>query len=101
MRNYVVLHRVKEEKNIIHTIRRWEANWNGHILSMDCLIKLVIEGRIEMVGRQERRSKQLLNDIKKTRRCWKLKEDILDRTLCTTHFVRGSAPVLTDYEMNE
>jgi hypothetical protein len=36
--------------------------------------KLRIEGRIEMTGRRGRRRKQLLNDLKKKRRYWKLKE---------------------------
>jgi hypothetical protein len=29
--NEAVLHRVKEERNILHTIRRRKANWIGHI----------------------------------------------------------------------
>jgi hypothetical protein len=31
VRNEEVLHRVKEERNILHTIKRKEANWIGHI----------------------------------------------------------------------
>jgi hypothetical protein len=50
-----VLHRVKEERNIVHTIKRRKANWIGHILCRKCLLKHVIEGklegRIEMTGR--------------------------------------------------
>jgi hypothetical protein len=30
--NEAVLHRVKEQRNILHTIRRRKANWIGHIL---------------------------------------------------------------------
>jgi hypothetical protein len=30
--NEAELHRVKEERNILHTIRRKKANWIGHIL---------------------------------------------------------------------
>jgi len=37
--------------------------------------------------------KQLLNDFKETRRCWKLKEEALDRTIRRTCFGRGSGPV--------
>jgi hypothetical protein len=32
MRNKEVLQRVKEERNILHTIKRRKANWIGHIL---------------------------------------------------------------------
>ena len=42
-----VLRRVKEKINILHTIKRRKANWIGHILSKNCLIKQVIEGKIK------------------------------------------------------
>jgi hypothetical protein len=45
VRNKEVLHRVKEERNIVHTIKRRKANWIGHILRRNCLLKHVIEGR--------------------------------------------------------
>jgi hypothetical protein len=32
VRNEEILHRVKEERNILHTIQRRKANWIGHIL---------------------------------------------------------------------
>jgi hypothetical protein len=61
VRNEKVLHRVKEERNIIHTVRRRKANWIGHILRGNCLLKHIIlekvEGGIEVTGRQGRRSK--------------------------------------------
>jgi hypothetical protein len=48
---------VKEERNILHTIKRRKANWIGHILRRNCLLKHVIEekleGRMEMTGRRE------------------------------------------------
>jgi hypothetical protein len=72
VRNEEVLHRVKEGRNILHTIKRRKANWIGHILRRNCLLKHVIggklEGRIEMTGRRERRLKQLLDDLKEKRR---------------------------------
>jgi hypothetical protein len=50
-----VLHGVKEERNTLHTIKRRKANWIGHILRRNCLLKHVIEGKlegiIEMTGR--------------------------------------------------
>jgi hypothetical protein len=39
-----VLHRVKEERNIQHTVRRRKANWSGYILRGNCLLKHIIEG---------------------------------------------------------
>ena len=47
VRNDEVLQRVKEERNIIHTINRRKSNWLGHILRRNCLPKHVIKGRIE------------------------------------------------------
>jgi len=40
--------------------------------------KYVIEGDIDGIGRQGRRHKQLLDDLRQTRRYWKLKEEALD-----------------------
>jgi hypothetical protein len=41
------LHRVKEERNILRTIKRRKANWIGHIVRRNCLLKHVIEGKRE------------------------------------------------------
>jgi hypothetical protein len=91
-------HRVKEERNILHTIKRRKANWIGHILRRNCLLKHVIEekleGRTEMTGRRGRRRKQLLDGLKEKKRYWKLKEEALDRTLWRTRFGRGYGPVV-------
>jgi hypothetical protein len=50
-----VLRRVNEERNILQSIKRKKANWIGHILGTNCLLKHVIEGklegRIEVTGR--------------------------------------------------
>jgi hypothetical protein len=93
-----VLHTVKEERNALHKIKRRKANWIGHILRRNCLLKHMIEGklegRIEMTGRRGRRSKQLLDDLKEKRRYWKLKEEALGRTLWRTRFGRGYGPVV-------
>jgi hypothetical protein len=98
VRNEEVLHRIKEERNIIHTIKRRKANWIGHILRRNCLVKHVIEGeleeRIEMTGRRGRRRKQLLDGLKEKRSYWKLKEEALDRTMWRTRFGRGYGPVV-------
>jgi len=44
VRNEEVLQRVKEERNIPHTLKRRKANQTGHILLRNCLMKHVIEG---------------------------------------------------------
>ena len=65
MRNEEVIERVKEERrNILQKMKRRKANWIGHILRRNCLLKHVIEGkidgRIEVTGRRGRRHKQLI-----------------------------------------
>jgi len=64
--NEEVLHRVKEVGNIIRTVNRRKADWIGHIWRRNCLLKQVIEGKvedmIEVTGRRGKRCKQLLND---------------------------------------
>ena len=85
VKNEYILYGVKGERNIVHTVNRGKGNWIGHILCRNCLLKRVIErkieGRIEMTGRRGRRSKQLLDDLKEKRGKWKLKEEALDRRL--------------------
>jgi hypothetical protein len=93
-----VLHRGKEERNILHTVKRRKANWIGHILCRNCLLKHVIEGkiedRVEMTGRRRRRHKQLLDDLREKRMYCKLKEEALDRTVLRTRFGRGYGPLV-------
>jgi len=38
-----VLHRIKEDRNILHTMKRRKANLIGHILCGNCLLKQVME----------------------------------------------------------
>ena len=45
VRNGEVLLRVNEQRNILHEIRKRKANWIGHILRRNCLLKQVIEGK--------------------------------------------------------
>jgi len=67
LRTYFILKGVKEEKNIPYTLKRRKANWNGHLLRRNCLLKGVTEGRVEGMGRRGRRHKQLLDDVKETK----------------------------------
>jgi hypothetical protein len=46
VKNEEVLHRVKKERNILHTVKSRKANWIGHILCRNCLLKHVIAGKI-------------------------------------------------------
>jgi hypothetical protein len=48
----------------------------------------------KMTGSRGRRRKQLLDDIKKKRRYWKFKEEVLDRTLWRIRFGRDYGPVV-------
>jgi len=63
-----ILQRVKEERNILHTIKRRKDNWIGHILHRNCLLKHVIEGKKEGLGRRGRRRKQLIDALQETKR---------------------------------
>jgi hypothetical protein len=48
------LYRVKEQRNIQQPIKTRKADWIGHVLSRNCVLKHVIggetEGRIEVTG---------------------------------------------------
>jgi hypothetical protein len=45
VRNGEILRRVKAERNILPTIKRRKANWIGHILCRNCLLKPIIKGK--------------------------------------------------------
>jgi hypothetical protein len=90
--NDAVVHRVKEERNILHTVRWRKANWIGHILRRNCLLNIT-EGKIRGTRRRGRRRKQPLDGLKEARRYWKLKEEAQDRTVWRTQFGRGYGPV--------
>jgi len=68
VRNEEVLLRVKEQRNILHEIRKRNANWIGHILRRNCLLQRIIEGKIkggiEVTGRRGRKCRKLLDDLK-------------------------------------
>jgi hypothetical protein len=89
---------VKEQRNILHVICKWKANWIGHILRRNCLLQRVIEGKIkgaiEVTGRRGRRRRKLLDELKERRGYSHLKEEALDRTLWGAWFGRGFGPVV-------
>jgi len=59
VRNEEVLFTVNEQRNILHEISKWKANWIDHMLRRNCLLQQVIEGKIkggiEVTGRRGRR----------------------------------------------
>jgi len=98
VRNEEVLLRVKEQRNILHEIRKRKAKWIGHILRRNYLLQRVIEGKIqggiEVTRRQGRRRRKLLDYLKGMRRYSYLKEEALDRTMWRARFGRGFGPVV-------
>jgi hypothetical protein len=65
----------------------------AYILSRKCLLKHVIDGKIElsieMTGRQRGRRKQLMDGLEDTREYWKLKKEEVDCTLWRPSLGRG------------
>jgi hypothetical protein len=90
VRNEEVLLRVNEQRNILHEIRKRKANWIGHILRRNCLLKQVIEekvkGEMEVTRRRGRRRKKLLDGLKDRRGYSHWKEEALDRTMWRDRF---------------
>ena len=89
VRNEDVLLRVKEQRNILHEIRKRKANWIGNILRQNCVLQRVTEGKIQggiqVTGRQGRRRRKLFDDLKG-------KERILsfERGSSGSHYVESS-----------
>jgi hypothetical protein len=98
VRNEEVLLRVGEQRNILHEIRKRKANWIGHILRRNCLLKQVIEGkikgRIKVTRRRGRRRKKLLDDLGDRKGFSHLKEEARDRIKWRNRFGRGCGPVV-------
>ena len=98
VRNEEVLLRINEQRNILHEIRKRKANWIGHILRRNCILKLVIEVKVkvemEVIRRRGRRHKKLLDDLKDRRGYCHLKEEALDRTMWRNRFGGGFRPVV-------
>ena len=93
-----MLLRVNEQKNILHEVRKWKANWIGHILRRNCLLQEVIEGKIkgqiEVTRRRGRRHKKLLDDLKDRTGYCQLKEEALDRSVWRNRFGRDFGTVI-------
>jgi hypothetical protein len=68
VRNEEVLLTIREQRNILHEISKRKANWIGHILCRNCLLRQVNEGKIKggikVTGRRRRK---VLDDLKERR----------------------------------
>ena len=98
VRNEEVLLQVNEQRNILREIRKRKANWIGHFLRRNCLLKQVIEGKIkgemDVTRRQGRRRKKLLDDLEDRRGDCHLKEEAVDRNMWRNRFGRDFGPVV-------
>ena len=49
-----LVHRVKEERNILHSLKIRKDNWIGigHVLRRNCILKHVFEGKLEVTRRR-------------------------------------------------
>jgi hypothetical protein len=75
VRNEEVLLRVKEQRNILHEIRKRKANWIGHILRRNCLLQWVTEGKL--IGGGKKRKEDEEEDIGRYWMTLRKGEDIL------------------------
>jgi hypothetical protein len=85
-------------RKVLHEIRKRKANWIGHMLRRNCLLKEVIvgkiKGRIEVTRRRGRRRNKLLDDLGDRRGYSYLKEEALDRIKWRNRFGRGFGPIV-------
>jgi hypothetical protein len=96
VRNKAVVQRTKENRNILHTIKRRNAKWFGHFLYTICHLKHVTEeklkGKIEVVKRRGRRYKHLLEEP--NQKLLETENGRANRILNRTQFGRGYGLVL-------
>jgi hypothetical protein len=98
VRNEEVVLRVKEQRIILRERSKQKANWIGHILRRNCLLRQVIARKlkegIEVKGRRGRRRRKILDDLKERTGYSHLREEALDRTMQRACFGRGFGPVV-------
>ena len=84
------LQRAKQERNILHTIKKSKAILIGHTLHRNCILQHNIKGHMEeeVSETQGSRRKLLLDDFKEIKGCCKLKEEALDSTVWRTGLKR-------------
>jgi hypothetical protein len=77
-----------------------KANWFGHTLCRNCLLKHEIGEEIKGKVRRRKRRKQLLIDLKETTGYRKVKEKELDRFFWRTRSARCYRPVVRETKIN-
>jgi len=82
MKHEVVFTQRRGKSSILLAVNQRKVQYNGHILHMNSLPKHINEGNIEkeieVAVRRGRRGEQLLDDRRKTRRYYKLKQKAPD-----------------------
>ena len=56
--NEEALLRVNEQRDILHEISKWKANWIGHILRRNCLLQRVTEGNKNVGDRSDGKTRK-------------------------------------------
>lgn len=64
VKNEDVLQRDEVESIVLRAIKRKKANLIGHVLHRNCLLKHFMKRKIEGTGRQGRRCKKLVEDLR-------------------------------------
>jgi len=100
VRNEEVLLSGNELRDILDEIRKQKANWIGHILRRNCVLKQVIEGKMkgEMKAtiRRGRRHMKLLDDHKDRRGYCHLMGEGPDHTMWSNRFRGGFGQVVRE-----
>jgi hypothetical protein len=81
---------MKKEGRVIELV----TSCVGTVSYVKQIVEGKIEGGLEVAGKQGRRRKLLLYDLKETIGNWKLKEEALDYTVWRTRFGSGYGPVI-------
>ena len=63
--NEEVVRRVGEERSLVNTVIKRKKSWIGHVLRHDCLLKSVIEGRMEGKRCRGRKRIGILDELTK------------------------------------
>ena len=82
-----VLERIGEKRTLLNSILCRKANWIGHILRRNCLLRDAIEGQVKKEKGARRIRTQLLNDFRNRRRYWELKEEAEDEKIWKQLFI--------------
>jgi len=59
--NEEVLSLVQEQRSLVYVIKQRQANWIGHVLRHDCLLKTVLEGKMEGRGPRGKPRRKMLD----------------------------------------